>query len=141
MTRENELKNIFAIRNSLIVLQELDAIVDCALEFVQEHLQSQSASIFLFSKEGYLERVAIRGTNAQNKSIGKDWFHPERYLPGSSFTGKAVQASSDDFFGQPQYSTSLDEDEINLLSKNAYERELMHMSGSLVFCRVRSPYR
>jgi GAF domain-containing protein/two-component sensor histidine kinase len=121
---KEELKSIFEIRNALLAGADIPTVIHTALETVAARLLPQAASIFLFSKEGYLERVGIRGVDKDGRAIPNDWFRDERHGVGASFTGRAARPAPGSRFGEPQWSANLDEEQVDDRSKRAYREKL-----------------
>jgi GAF domain-containing protein/two-component sensor histidine kinase len=128
MRREEELKeelrNIFEIRNALLTCNDIPTVIQTALESVAARLLPQTVAIFLFSKEGHLERVGIRGVDKDGIPIPNDWFSDEQHDVGTSFTGKAARPAANSRFGEPQWSADLNNEAIDDRSKNAYREKL-----------------
>lgn len=124
MDRADELKYIFSVRNDLLACNKIEDLINISLSFVLEQLRSQTASIFLISKDGLLERVGIRGTDKDKQLIDDCWFQEEKYQIGGSFTGRAATSQGEARFGEPQFSTNLNQDEINDDSRTKYREKL-----------------
>ncbi|MEH2329813.1 GAF domain-containing protein [Nostoc sp.] len=117
------LKDLQKVRNSLKHLNNKDEVIKEALRLVRERLNSQTASIFLFSKDGRLHRQKIVGVDTNGHEIDDTWFEDENYLPGESFTGKAALPEEDDF-GRPQSANNLNEKPLETKSKEKYSEKL-----------------
>ncbi len=104
-----QLKSINEVSKMLIHCQSVEEVVQKSLAEVRERLKVQVASIFLFTKEGVLERMGINGVDKDNNSIKNDWlFEKDRYKPGESFSGKAMpQPGIESTYGEPQYSNNI----------------------------------
>jgi GAF domain-containing protein len=87
--------------NKILELSSVSDIVDEAFSEVKQKLFPQVVSIFLFSKNGFLERYKINGTDRYGSSIDPLWLCNEKYEPGQSFSGKAAH-------GEPFWSNKLD---------------------------------
>lgn len=127
MDRLEELKDIFRFRNGLLTCKSIKEVVDTALKTVRSRLHSQTASVFLFSKDGWLQRAGITGISGSSRNkvaITDDWFSNEAYEAGNSFTGKVVVAKAGFQFGEPHWSPDLERDEINEGSKRIYKEQL-----------------
>lgn len=119
-----KLQAFFEVRNTLVSCETLEGIIDTALQISRDRLQSQTASVFLFSKRGVLERVGIKGTDKDGTSFCNDWFTDEKYSPGDSFTGKVVLSREEIGYGTPFWSNNLDIEKIELKSREAYLQKL-----------------
>ncbi|MBE9005291.1 GAF domain-containing protein [Fortiea sp. LEGE XX443] len=117
------LKDLQKVRNSLKRLDDKDHVIEKALQLVRERLNSQTAAIFLFSKDGYLHRQKILGVDANSYEIDEKWFEDEAYKPGESFTGKAA-IPSEDSFGKPYSANDLSEILLDTKSKEKYSEKL-----------------
>jgi nitrogen-specific signal transduction histidine kinase len=126
---KDELRNIFEIRNALLTCSDIPTVIQTAMEAVAVRLLPQTVAVFLFSKEGYLERVGIRGADKDRARIPDDWFSDERHDVGASFTGKAARPVVNSNFGEPQWSANLDNEAIDDRSKNAYREKLGELKG------------
>jgi GAF domain-containing protein len=102
------------IRNNLIsIFGSKKKIVDNALEVACNRLKCQTAAIFLLSsKNGYLERVGIRGIDIDGESINDDWFNEEAYEIGGSLTGKAAEPQPGSKYGKTCIAYDLSSDEL-----------------------------
>jgi nitrogen-specific signal transduction histidine kinase len=121
---KEELRNIFEIRNALLTCGDIPTVIQTALAAVAARLLPQTVAVFLFSKDGYLERVGIRGVDKDGARISNDWFSDERHEVGASFTGRAARPAANSSFGEPQWSSNLDNEAIDDISKNAYPEKL-----------------
>lgn len=119
-----KLHTLLDISNTFIQCQSVQEVVLEALMRAREKLNSQVASIFLFSKNGVVERVGINGVDKDEFPIESTWFPDERYEPGTSFSGKAAAPSRNSDFGQPEWSNNLDKYEMRDESKTAYVKKL-----------------
>jgi signal transduction histidine kinase len=119
-----ELRSIFEVRNALLACGDIRMVIDTALEMVAARLLPQTASVFMFSKEGYLERVGIRGVDREGRSIPNDWFMDERHGVGESFTGRAARPTPGSRFGEPQWCADFEEEQVDERSKSAYREKL-----------------
>lgn len=122
MTRSlaTRLKNIFDVRNSLVGSENLEDVIRLALETSREKTRTQTASVFLFSKIGLLERADIVGVDKEGQPISNDWFPEERHGAGASFTGKAVPTTDDSRFGDPHWSNELENEDLDPVSRDKY---------------------
>lgn len=117
------LKDLQRVGNDLKRLDNKNDVIEKALKIVRERLNSQTAAIFLFSKDGCLHRQKILGVDANGLEIDDRWFENEIYKPGESFTGKAI-LPSEDSFGKPYSENDLSEILLNTKSKEKYSEKL-----------------
>ena len=123
-----KLKELFGIRNSLAICRSKEELVNKSIEIALSKLRSQTASVFLFSKKGLLERVAIKGIDREGQPSANKWYSNERYHEGESFSGRVVAPQNHSDYGLPQWSNKLSEQSaINLESKSKY----LEMLGGL----------
>ena len=86
----------------------VEDVIQRALELIRDKLNSQVASIFLYSKNGVIKRKGINGIDKDGNSIKNTWFPDEAYAPGVSFSGLAVpKYSAESGFGEPQWSNDI----------------------------------
>jgi signal transduction histidine kinase len=123
-SEQEKLKDLFAVRNTLLNCQNTKDVVHKALAITHDRLHPQTASVFLFSKAGLLERIGILGSDKDGLPIADDWFCDEKYNPGESFTGKAVIPGPNSSYGLPQWSFDLEQDDINPRSRSKYTEKL-----------------
>jgi signal transduction histidine kinase/putative methionine-R-sulfoxide reductase with GAF domain len=76
--------------NELQTCVTLEQIYELATRITKERLYCRTSSIFLFSKEGYLERKFISGFKRSNPPV-------EFYKRMQGFTGKTAGASANEF--------------------------------------------
>ena len=117
------LQDLQKVRNRLNRFKDKGEVIQEALKLVRERLKSQTASIFLFSKDGRLHRQKIVGVDANGDQIDGKWFEGESYVPGESFTGKAA-FPQEDGFGQPQSANDLSEIPLDTKSQEKYSEKL-----------------
>jgi signal transduction histidine kinase len=125
--KRKKLRSIFEVRNILIEYLTISEVVNKALIITREKLRSQTAAIFLFSKDGLLKRVGIRGLDKRGRPISDKWFSPETHLVGDSFTGKVVVPRHNSNFGEPRASNYIEKDELDEQSWEAYTQKLGHL--------------
>lgn len=130
LTPQRLLEDLQSIRNKLISLNSKNEIIESALRIVRKKLYSQTASIFLHSKDGLYYRVKIEGVDVNGNTIQNKWFAEEKYFAGESFTGKAV-LSGKNGYGQPQLSNNLDESEVDNKSKTKYKNKLGNINCAM----------
>jgi signal transduction histidine kinase len=130
----SQLEELFEVSKALNDSQTVEALIHTAINKVRERVSSQTASVFLFTKDGYLKRFCISGVDTNGLPIENNWFSDEKYTPGNSFTGKAVVSDAGSKYGQPQWSDTLQKDVLDAQSKGNYLKKL----GSL-HCAVAIP--
>ena len=123
-SRDEQLKSLFSVSNSLVSCTTREAVAEEAIKLALEKLSSQSASVFLFTKDGYLKRLRISGTDANGHTIPNDWFSEEKHVPGQSFTGRVVVRQQDSRYGRPYWTKTLSTDQIDPESRNNYVEKL-----------------
>jgi GAF domain-containing protein len=109
----------------------LDEIIKETFQRIQKKLNPQVISIFLFSKDGYLNRYSTEGKDAQNRPIENTWLKSERYEVGQSFSGKAAQGTP---YGDPNFSNNLN----NIIDKLTYGEDYRNKLGFLK-CGISAP--
>ncbi|MEI1375941.1 GAF domain-containing protein [Nostoc sp. UHCC 0926] len=117
------LKDLQKVRNKLNRFKDKGEVIQEALKVVRERLNSQTTSIFLFSKDGHLHRQKIVGIDANGNEIDDNWFEGENYVPGESFTGQAA-LPQEDGFGKPQSANDLSKIPLDTKSKEKYSDKL-----------------
>ncbi len=98
-------------------------VIQHALEIVNNKLCSQASSIFLYSKNGVLERAGIFGIDKDGKQIHQDWFLHETYRAGEGLPGRAAQPK-DDFYGEIQSYLHLSKEDLTEESAREYKNKL-----------------
>ncbi len=130
MNLENA-KDIFQIRDELANLDNLDKIIDKAIDNVRKKIQSQVVSIYLLTKNGYYKRHKIYGFDKNNQPLTDNWY-PEKYKAGESFTGRVINHSNMPAFGEPFFSNNLlSEIYISPESKYNYIDKLGSLRGAI----------
>lgn len=130
ITPEELLEDLQKVRNELISLNDENEVIQKALNFVRKKLHSQTASIFMFGKDGRLHRKGIQGVDDYSKPIDNKWFSEESHAVGHSFTGRTA-LPQEDGFGKPQCSNNLKEDELDTRSQNEYSKKLGNLNCAL----------
>ncbi len=104
-----QLKSINEVSKTLMQCQSIEEVIQNSLIEVRKRLKVQVASIFLFTKQGVIERKGINGVDKKGSPIDNNWiFEEDRYKPGESFSGKAMpQSNSESDYGEPQYSNNI----------------------------------
>jgi len=98
----NELK-IFG--NSILRCDDIEDVIRETFTKIEERISPQIASVFLFSKEGCIEKYKSKGIDKNRQTINETWLPKENYKPGQSFSGKAAQGEP---YGETNWSNSLD---------------------------------
>ncbi|UBF26288.1 GAF domain-containing protein [Kovacikia minuta CCNUW1] len=125
------LQDLQHLRNELMVLESKEEVIQKALEVILNRLRAQTASIFLFSKDGRLHRVGIKGIDVNRKPIENTDFFVESYAPGESFTGKAILPGKDGF-GKPWWTNNLSgEASLFETSKREYKKRLGTINSAI----------
>jgi GAF domain-containing protein len=112
----SSLKQINTLRefgNSLFQCDSVEEIFEKVRIEISRVLKPQLISLFLFSKESYIERFGTWGVDKNHHEIrGADWFKDEKYEPGESFSGKTILApnNSSDLKGRNSYGRSQNAD-------------------------------
>ena len=111
----------------------VDEVIQKALKLVRGKLNSQVASIFLFTKNGVIKRRGINGIDKDGNSIENEWFFNEEYAPGASFSGKAIPSfKSESGFGEPQWSNDLHNDfTLDEETKTPYSEKLGSLKSAI----------
>lgn len=117
-------EEVFELRkfgNKILTECEITPILDKVFSLIHYQLGVQVASVFLFSKEGCIERVGISGFDLKGKLISNDWLEKERYSPGESFSGSAAKGTP---YGETKWSNSLDLEVKDFKYGNEYIKKL-----------------
>jgi anti-sigma regulatory factor (Ser/Thr protein kinase)/putative methionine-R-sulfoxide reductase with GAF domain len=118
------IRDLFEVRNNLLDCTDVPTLSEKGLALVREKLRSQTASLFLFGKDGYLKRVGVRGIDKNGLPIEDSWYADERYRPGESFTGRAVVPAGGSPYGEPQWTNDLEREPADPQSHKAYYNRL-----------------
>ncbi len=129
----DELKSLNQARTSLMACDSVDDVIQRALELIRDKLNSQVASIFLFTKNGVIKRRGINGIDKDGNSIENTWFPDEEYAPGASFSGRAIPTFEEELgFGEPQWSNDLYHDfTLDEETKRPYLNKLGNLNGAI----------
>lgn len=117
---QSKLKDLFKGRDTLIQSQNINDIINNGLKIVRKMLKTQTASIFILSKEGVLERKGIYGVDKNNNFIKTTWFSDEHYDIGESITGRAALPTNDSGLGEPQWLNNLQQEYVKGTSYTKY---------------------
>jgi GAF domain len=100
--------------NQLLSCRSLEEIYISVFDLVSREINPQVISIFIFLKDGYIERVGIFGIDQLKEKIPDNWLIEnnvrERYLPGESFSGAALSSKEKNVYGEPVLSQDLEND-------------------------------
>jgi signal transduction histidine kinase len=118
------LNDLFNVGNGIVGCTSVKTVIQQAIDRARERVSSQTASVFLFTKEGQLKRIKIAGIDVNGLPINNDWFAEETHFPGQSFTGKAVEPGLNSRYGNPQWSNALRKDQLDPLCRDHYVQKL-----------------
>jgi hypothetical protein len=107
--------------NKILTFTDVESVVEETYREVVRKLKPQTFSLFLFSKEGCIERYKIYGEDKYGIPIEDTWFLKESYEPGESFSGKAAYGKP---YGEPYWSNSLDGEVDKLSHGGDYAKKL-----------------
>lgn len=99
-----------SIRNEILNIGDIDDVIKYSLQLIKDKLHLQTVSLFLFTKEGLLDRIGFVGHD-RNGNLIEDLDFPESYQPGESFTGRAVTPLGDSNYGETQWTNAPEDDE------------------------------
>ena len=120
------------IKNKLLTIKSQDELIQYTLQLVRLKLHSQTAAIYLFSKEGKLFRVGFSGVDWDGNEI-QDWFNDETHevLSKNSeaskkvgFIGRAAKRDSNSNFGDSQFLNFFNKEELPSKTWKEYEEKL-----------------
>jgi GAF domain-containing protein len=113
--------------NQLLSFCTLEEIYRSLFDLINREIHPQVVSIFLFSKDGCIERVGISGIDKFKQQITDKWLFEDNkkeiYLPGKSFSGFAVSPKEGSAYGEPILSEKLEQD-FNLDYGKEYREKL-----------------
>lgn len=119
------------ISSSIVRSKSQEEAINTALNQIYMRLNVQVVSLFLFSKNGVIQRVAIKGHDKNGKPISNQWLSNEQYNPKESFTGRPVPETglepNSDNYGKPEYSNNIQAQ----FPKLKYGKEYIEMLGNL----------
>ncbi|AFZ03907.1 GAF domain-containing protein [Calothrix sp. PCC 6303] len=116
-----EITELRKFGNTILTFSSVNIIVEETFLEIKRKLSPQVISIFLFSKDGFLERYEISGRDRGDVVIEASWLHDERYKPGESFSGKAAFGKP---YGEPYWSNQLDKEVDNFTYGKEYSEKL-----------------
>ena len=106
--------------NASLIRESKCELIQNALRIVCDRLGAQTASVFLFSKGGVLERAGLYGFDRNGKPLDNSWFAQENYEVGESFTGMAAKPKPGSKYGEIQYTQNLDNGELKVKNRQEY---------------------
>lgn len=116
-----EITELRKFGNIILTFPEISLIVEETFLEVKKKLFPQVLSIFLFSKDGFLERYEMNGTDKSGDVIESSWLHDEKYKPGQSFSGRAAYGKP---YGEPYWSNQLDKEVDDFIYGKEYSEKL-----------------
>ena len=125
----------FGSNNSNIerIRQAKREIILNALEIIYEKVGCQAASLFVFSKDGFLERIGLYGLGQDGKRIDdEEWFIDETYEANSSLVSRAVVPTENSQYGQIKCASNLSELELDEVSEQKYERKFGRFKAAVI---------
>jgi signal transduction histidine kinase len=120
-----QFRELNIIKNNLMQCRSIDAVIKVALQKVQEKLNSQVCSVFLFSKDGLVKRFGILGIDKNKNVFGNSWFPNEMYETEGSFSARSIPHSSKgNGYGELTFSNDLRDFNIEKESESIYSDKL-----------------
>lgn len=116
-----EITELRKFGNAILTFPNVSLIVEETFLEVKKKLSPQVISIFLFSKDGFLERYEINGKDRNDAVIEASWLHYEKYKPGQSFSGRAAYGKP---YGEPYWSNQLDKEVDDFTYGKEYSEKL-----------------
>ena len=110
--------------NTILAYSSVGSVFEETFLKLKERLSCQIVSIFLFSKDGFLERYEICGVGENGIAIEDSWLSSEKYEPGESFSGIAAYGTP---YGEPYWSNNLDDE----IGKLKYGQDYIERLGFL----------
>jgi GAF domain-containing protein len=107
---ETDIDQKRSIRNEILRIGDVDSVIKHSLALIKEKLNLQTASIFLFTKEGFLSRTYFVGHDRGGHRIEKLDFE-ESYRLGDSFIGKAAIPANNSNYGKTLWTNAPEDDE------------------------------
>ncbi|MBP0002890.1 MAG: GAF domain-containing protein [Cyanobacteria bacterium SBC] len=102
-----EINDLRIFGNTILTYKSVEDVVKYTFLKIKEKIFPQVISIFLFSKEGCIERFKIYGIDKYEKIISDSWLSKESYEPGISFSGRAAYGKP---YGETHWSNSLNQE-------------------------------
>jgi hypothetical protein len=123
LTGKDKIDELRSIRHRMLGYSEKEDVIQYSLQLIKEKFHSQTASIFLFTKEGLLSRCQLIGNDFNGNSID-DLGFAESHKVGESFTGKAAIPVSG-YYGETQWTNDPENDgRINPKSLELYSKAI-----------------
>ncbi|NJL90486.1 MAG: DUF1822 family protein [Coleofasciculaceae cyanobacterium SM2_1_6] len=119
-----EINDLRIFCNSILRHDDIEDVIRDTFTKIEERISPQIISVFLFSKEGRIEKYRSRGIDKDRQTINETWLPKENYKPGESFSGRAAQGNP---YGETYSSNSLDTD----ISDFTYGQEYADKLGFL----------
>jgi GAF domain-containing protein len=123
----HDVKAVRNFGNKALQCATLQDVSKLLFDLVEENIKAQVTSLFLFLKNGEIERVSIRGKDNRGEPIDPSWLDKngrhEHYLPGMSFSGKVLEPEEGFAYGKPILSNDIKND-YRLEYGNEYEQKL-----------------
>ncbi|MCU0566794.1 MAG: GAF domain-containing protein, partial [Oculatellaceae cyanobacterium Prado106] len=116
-----EITELRKFGNAILTFSSIGQIVEATFAEIRRKLSPQVISIFLFSKNGQLERYKIDGRDRAGMAIDPAWLADEKYSPGESFSGKAAYGKP---YGEPYWSNQLNEEVNDFAYGHEYTEKL-----------------
>jgi GAF domain-containing protein len=122
-----EVNDLREFGNKLLRCKSLEEVARVTFLKIEQDLYPQVVSLFLFSKDGTLKRVKIKGFDVDGRAIEDKWLSGEEYRPGESFSGKAAipgDSTSDFPYGKTYYVNNLESEFKKFLHGADYRKKL-----------------
>jgi GAF domain-containing protein len=123
-----EITELRKFGNTILTFPHVDFIVKKTFQEVKKKFSPQMISIFLFSKDEFLERYAMDGRDRDGVIIEASWLHDEKYKPGQSFSGKAAYGKP---YGEPYWSNQLDKEVDDFTYGKEYSEKLGFLKSGI----------
>lgn len=120
MHTNSTVRSLWLLQHKFLQCSDLQELLTTLCESAIEFVSVQTASVFLFAKDGRFTRKIILGFDRDGNSIRNDWFKDESYQVGNSFTGKIVVSSGDLSQGSVHWSNNLSVEDLDTKSREAY---------------------
>jgi GAF domain-containing protein len=131
VSNEELLKSMNKFYQSLMQCESQEELISKALYEIRKQLDVMTASIYLFNKNGRIQRVGIHGISACNEWIDDRWLPNEEYEPGESFSGAGVPKTGELTFGKSILSNNIEEEYKSLSFGSAYKIKLNGLQGGI----------
>jgi hypothetical protein len=125
----NDIKVVRNFGNKALQCTTLQDVAELLFDLVDKNINVQVCSLFLFLKNGEIERVNIRGRDNRGEPIDNSWLDEENgkhehYEPGTSFSGKVLEPEENSVYGKPILSNDIKKDYHPLKYCVQYERKI-----------------